>query len=68
MKWDICTKLHAMNGFGYADNDKGEKYSRSYTVNAECYANKCRRKGICLRRVNNDMSHINSKTQLEAKK
>jgi len=52
MKYDICPYLHAMSDFGYARN--GEKtgpsgiYSRPHTNNAECYAEKCTRRGRCL--------------------
>lgn len=64
MKWSICQYFHARNDFGYFDANT-KLYSRSYTTGGQCYAERCRRKGICMRRLNNDGSAINSKSKLE---
>jgi hypothetical protein len=49
--YDICQSLHAMNDMGFAAAEaraKGNTYGQSRTYNAECYADKCTRRGRCL--------------------
>jgi len=51
MRWDICPFLHAMSDFGFASPERqkqGYTYSKPHTHDAECYAEKCNRRGRCL--------------------
>ena len=67
MQWDICTYLHAMSDVGFASPERQEKgctYSKPRTYNAECYATKCHRRGVCIRRVSDEGCRLNSKTAL----
>jgi hypothetical protein len=65
--WDICQHFHAMNDFGFNNTGMGnQKYSRSFTYNAECYSlreNKpCVRNGKCViaRDINRNPINKNS--------
>ena len=56
VRWDICPYLHAMSDMGFAHGNEptgpSGLYGRPRTNNAECYADKCHRKGLCLKAVN----------------
>ncbi|MFA5036715.1 MAG: hypothetical protein WC479_06015 [Candidatus Izemoplasmatales bacterium] len=56
IKWNICPYLHAMSDFGFAHEGEPRsvsgRYGRSHTNDAECYAECCHRRGVCLRAVN----------------
>lgn len=50
--FDICPELHAMSDVGFASDERkaqGYTYSKPRTHDAECYASKCDRRGICLK-------------------
>lgn len=51
LRFDICPYLHAMSDMGFASPERkaqGYTYSRHHTHDAECYAEKCNRRGRCL--------------------
>jgi len=52
IQWDICPYLHAMSDIGFGNTGVSGKYGKPRTNNAECYADKCHRKGICLKAKN----------------
>ncbi len=66
--WNICPNLHAMTDVGMAGAERstqGETYSRPHTYNAECYGNKCRRRGKCLLLMDATGLPITTKTKLK---
>ncbi len=63
MNFDICSHLHAISDLTMS-NIRGID-SKYHTNNAECYAEKCHRRGKCIIALTDSYIRITPKTKLK---